>query len=81
MMHLAILLLALAMAVARAAIGPTVPDRVVALDAMSYVIISIICYLAVVWERWYLIDIALVYALLSFIATVVAARYLRGDFR
>ena len=75
-----ILFAALVLVIVRALLGPTVPDRVVTLDSMSYIIITIICFMAVQWERWFLLDIALVYALLSFIATVAVARYLRGDF-
>jgi multicomponent Na+:H+ antiporter subunit F len=77
-LHVALPLLALAivLAAARALIGPTLPDRVVALDAMT----SIGTTMAVVWavatNQTAFLDAGLVLALLAFLGTVAFARYL-----
>ncbi|MCD6337612.1 MAG: cation:proton antiporter [Candidatus Neomarinimicrobiota bacterium] len=56
--------------------GPTAADRVVALDAMTIISISLIIYLAANFQRVIYIDIALVYGLISFVGVVAIARYL-----
>ncbi len=60
----------------RLILGPTPADRTVALDAMTALAITIITYLAAVLGRIIYLDVALVYALISFIGVVAIARYL-----
>lgn len=61
--------------------GPTVVDRVVALDSMTIVSISIIVYLALYYNRVIYLDVALVYGLLSFMGVVAVARYIEGGLK
>ncbi|MCK4530861.1 MAG: cation:proton antiporter [Candidatus Marinimicrobia bacterium] len=56
--------------------GPTAADRVVALDAMTIISISLIIFLAATLQRVIYIDIAMVYGLISFVGVVAIARYL-----
>lgn len=56
--------------------GPTAADRVVALDVMTIISISLIVFVATLARRIIYIDVALVYALISFIGVVAVARYL-----
>ena len=72
----AIALLALVLAFLRMLKGPTAADRVVALDAMTIISISIIVYVASTAGRLIYMDAALVYGLVSFIGVVAVARYL-----
>lgn len=65
------------LALIRLVIGPTVPDRVVGLDAMTTITVAAMIVLAAIMEEPIIVDIALVYALLSFVATLYIARYLR----
>jgi len=58
--------------------GPTSADRVVALDTMSIIATSGFALLALMFERYIYIDIALIYAVLGFIGVIVIARYLEG---
>lgn len=67
---------AILLTVVRLAQGPTVADRVVALDAMTIVSLSVISFVALVAERMIYLDVALVYALVSFLGVVAVARYL-----
>lgn len=75
---LLILFISVILAAVRIIKGPTAPDRVVGLDTVNtIVIISMIIFGAAVREVIY-IDVAIVYALLSFISTLFIAKYLQG---
>jgi multisubunit Na+/H+ antiporter MnhF subunit len=56
--------------------GPTIPDRVVALDNISTNIVAAIVVFAIRSQSALYTDVALVIAILSFLATVAAAKYL-----
>ncbi|AEX85053.1 cation:proton antiporter [Marinitoga sp. 1135] len=58
--------------------GPTTPDRVVAIDTLNVIITGSIVFLAFLFKSELYLDIALVYGALSFLETVVIARYLEG---
>lgn len=62
--------------IARLIIGPTLVDRVVALDYLSIVAIATISLLSIHYHASLLLDVAIVLALLSFLATVAFARYI-----
>lgn len=72
----AIALAAILLAFVRMIKGPTAADRVVALDAMTIISISLIIFLAATLQRVIYIDIAMVYGLISFVGVVAIARYL-----
>ena len=57
--------------------GPTLPDRVVALDLMATIGIGFIAAYAVITNQRVFLDVATVVALLSFLATVAFAFYIR----
>lgn len=63
-------------ATVRLLLGPTGPDRAVALDAMTIMSVSLIAVIAVIAERVIYLDVALVYALVSFLGIVALARYM-----
>lgn len=69
---------ALVLALMRAFMGPTTPDRLAAVDNMTTVITSLILIAALVFGSSIYIDVGLVYAILSFIGVIVFARYLEG---
>lgn len=56
--------------------GPTIWDRLLSLNLISAKIITAIVILAVLLNKSYLLDIALVYAVLGFIGTVFIARFI-----
>jgi len=56
--------------------GPSLADRVVALELVNLLAIGIITVFALVVEQTEFFDIAVVIALVSFMATVGFARYL-----
>ncbi len=59
--------------------GPTTPDRVVAMDAVNTLVVSGMIVLGIVYQQIIFIDVAIVYALLSFVGTLYIARQLGGD--
>jgi multicomponent Na+:H+ antiporter subunit F len=75
---LVILLLAVIMAVIRIILGPTAPDRVVGLDTINTIVIVSMVVFGAIYEQVIYIDVAIVYALLSFISTLFIAKYLQG---
>ncbi|MEA2078150.1 MAG: monovalent cation/H+ antiporter complex subunit F [Candidatus Marinimicrobia bacterium] len=72
----AIALAAILLAFVRMIKGPSAADRIVALDAMTIISISLIIFLAATLQRVIYIDIAMVYGLISFVGVVAIARYL-----
>lgn len=67
--------LGLAAAFARLVRGPSLPDRVVALDLMSMLMVGILVTAAVSSGEPNLLRAAIVIALLAFLGTVAFARY------
>ncbi|WGS64851.1 cation:proton antiporter [Marinitoga aeolica] len=64
--------------VLRLVFGPTTPDRIVAVDTLNVIITGSIVFIAFLLKSDLYLDIALVYGALSFLETVVIARYLEG---
>lgn len=60
--------------------GPHAANRVVAFDVLTIISISGIVLAALAEGRGIYLDVALVYALLSFLGVIVIARYLEGGF-
>ncbi len=71
-----LLSLALVIAFIRLALGPTLPDRVVALELMASLTVAFIGVYAVASERGAFLDVAMVLALTAFLAAVGFSRYL-----
>jgi multicomponent Na+:H+ antiporter subunit F len=72
--------LALLAAFARVVKGPTLPDRIVAMDLFNVLVVGIIVVLAASTRVRATLDAAIVIALIGFLATVAYATYVeRGD--
>lgn len=63
---------------ARFVFGPRTCDRVVAFDVLTVISMAGIVLVALATGRAIYLDVALVYALLSFLGVIVAARYIEG---
>jgi multicomponent Na+:H+ antiporter subunit F len=72
----AMILVALGFAVARVVRGPTLADRVVALDLVSMLIVAFLTLFALAVRRDAFLDAALALALVAFLATVAFARFI-----
>lgn len=55
--------------------GPTLPDRVVALDMMTILIVVFCGLFAIATDERAFLDVAIVLALIGFLATVALARF------
>ena len=62
----------------RAIKGPTIADRVVAVNMMGTIVMVVIAMLAVYMGEGYLLDICLIYAMISFLAVVVLTKIYSG---
>jgi multicomponent Na+:H+ antiporter subunit F len=60
--------------------GPTIPDRVVALDAIATNVVAIAVLFAIATDRGLFVTVSLVLAIIGFISTVTVAKYVtQGD--
>ena len=60
--------------------GPTVPDRVVALDTIATNVVAIAVLVAIQTGRGLFVTVGLVLAIIGFISTVTVAKYVvEGD--
>ncbi len=71
-----ILVIALLLTVYRAVVGPTLPDRVIALDMLVGIVIGFIAVIALRTGYTLYIDIAIALGLVGFLATVAFARFI-----
>ncbi|MEF8786031.1 MAG: monovalent cation/H+ antiporter complex subunit F [Haloarculaceae archaeon] len=60
--------------------GPTVPDRVVALDAIATNVVAVAVLFALKTDRGLFVSVSLVLAIIGFLSTVTVAKYVtEGD--
>ena len=78
---LSVLALMLVLCLVRAVIGPRIADRLVAVNMMGTMVMASIALLAVLKNEGYLVDICLIYAMISFLAVVVLTRIYTGVYR
>ena len=62
----------------RAIRGPRIADRIVSINMISTLTLAMICVLAMILGEGYLVDVALIYALLGFLAVVVLCKVYMG---
>ncbi|WP_412888550.1 Na(+)/H(+) antiporter subunit F1 [Bacillus sp. 1P06AnD] len=56
--------------------GPSIPDRVIALDAMVINLIAIIALISILLDTYAFLEVILLLGILAFIGTVAFAKYL-----
>ncbi len=59
--------------------GPTNADRMLALEVINILVVTIMITLSLWFEQPVFIDVAIVYALLSFVGTLYVAKLIMGD--
>ena len=62
----------------RAIIGPRIADRLIAINMMGTLIVIIICVLAFLMGEGYLVDVAIIYVMLSFLSVVLLTKIYMG---
>lgn len=75
---LVVLAVMLVLCLIRAIVGPRIADRLVAVNMMGTMVMVIISILALIMNEGYLVDICLIYAMISFLAVVVLTRVYTG---
>ncbi|RLF29805.1 MAG: cation:proton antiporter [Thermoplasmata archaeon] len=75
---LSLLLICILMAIIRIILGPTAPDRVVGLDTLNTIVVVGMVIFGAAYNLVIIVDVAIVYALLSFVSTLFIAKYLEG---
>jgi multicomponent Na+:H+ antiporter subunit F len=73
---LPMLSIAILLTTARLMIGPSIGDRVVALDLINTMGIGVICAYAIATDQPAFLDIAILLALLGFLGTIAFAYYI-----
>ncbi len=71
------ILVVMAMALARAVMGPTVYDRILAVNTFGTLTVALIAVFGFLTDRPEFLDISLVYALINFIGTVAVTKYVK----
>jgi multicomponent Na+:H+ antiporter subunit F len=66
-------------ALLRMIIGRTAPDRVVALDTANTLAVAALVLLGTAFGEIIYVDVAIVYAMLSFVTTLFVSKHLEGD--
>ncbi|KIL75928.1 Na(+) H(+) antiporter subunit F [Bacillus badius] len=56
--------------------GPTVPDRIVALDAIGINLVAMIAVLSMLFRTYVFLDVILLLGILSFIGTTAFSKFL-----
>lgn len=62
----------------RAIIGPKIADRIISVNMMGTMVIVTIAILALMLEEGYLVDICIIYAMISFLAVIVLTKVYMG---
>ena len=75
---LSVLAVMLVFCLIRAVRGPRIADRLVAVNMITTMVTVMIAILAVLKNEGYLVDICLIYAMISFLAVVVLSRIYTG---
>ncbi len=74
------ILVSMSLALTRAILGPTVYDRVLAVNTFGTKTVLLIAVLGFLTERPDFLDLAIVYALINFIATIAVLKFFEfGD--
>lgn len=65
----------------RAIVGPRISDRIVAVNMIGTMTIIMITIMSLLLHEGYLVDVAMLYAMLSFLAVVVLTKVYMGVYK
>jgi len=72
------LLVCIILTIIRILLGPTAADRLVGTDMLSNLVVFAMVMIGFAFNEVIYIDVAIVYALLSFVTTLFVAKYIGG---
>ena len=73
------ILVAMLLAIVRAVLGPTIYDRILAVNVFGTKAVLLIAVLGFLTDRPEFLDLAIVYALINFIATIAIMKFFRFE--
>lgn len=73
---LTVLTFSMILSLIRIIIGPSLPDRIVALEILTFMIIGIVGLYSVLTAQRAFLDVAVIISLISFLSTIAFAYYL-----
>lgn len=73
-----VLALLIICSIVRSVLGPRIADRIIAVNMVGTMIIMIIAALSVYLNENYLVDVCLIYAMISFLGVVVLCKVYTG---
>ena len=76
---LTLLAVAAALTFIRLVKGPTLPDRVIAIDLIGVLMVCLLVLMAGLAAQQAFLDVAMVVALISFVGTVAYAQYIERE--
>lgn len=76
-----LLVMSMALSFCRLILGKTVPDRVIALDNISMIVICLITVFSIITAQPLYIDIVIALALISFLGTVAFSQFIEWQLR
>jgi len=77
-----ILLVSMTLVLIRSIIGPTLYDRILAANSFGTYTVVVILLLGYLFDTPFFLDVAMIYALINFIATIAFLRYFKlGSFQ
>ena len=65
----------------KACLGPSVADRIVCINMMGTMVMVMIAVLAILLKEGYLVDICIIYAMISFLSVIVVTKVYMGVYR
>ncbi|OAN46503.1 MULTISPECIES: monovalent cation/H+ antiporter complex subunit F [Chloroflexus] len=71
-----VLAISMVIVTARLLIGPSIPDRAMAFDAIMNHVVALVALYVVITDQLALVDAILIVAVLGFLGTVAVARYI-----
>lgn len=71
------IMICMGLTLARAGLGPTVFDRILAVNTFGTLTVVLICIWNFLDGRPEFLDLALIYAIINFIGTIAVTRYVR----
>ena len=76
---LSLLLVCMFLAFSRLARGPTLADRVLALDLIGAIFVSLLAVFSIATGEYLYLDVACVAAIITFLGTVLYAKYIERE--
>ncbi len=78
MFVMAVLIVMIFLAFIRAIKGPKITDRIISVNMIGSITMMAVAVLAVIQNESYLVDICLIYAMISFLAVIVLCKIYMG---